>query len=115
MALGIRNLDNSDFHALETYLEGPGMLVEQARRLAPRTRVVVGGSAGTVEPERVIRVTGCDYLILGEGEESLPQLIARLDAGQEVPRLVSADNNGAPFRVTRPEGLPAPGLHRWVE
>ena len=115
LALGIRNLDNSDYHALETYLEGPSMLVQEARRLAPRTRVVVGGAAGTVEPERVASVTGCDYLILGEGEESLPQLIARLDAGEAIPRIVSAGADGAPHRVARAEQLPAPELYRWVE
>ena len=115
LALGIRNLDNSDYHALETYLEGPAMLVREARRLAPRTRVIIGGPAGTVEPDRVASVTGCDYLILGEGEESLPQLIARLDAGEAIPRIVSAAGEGAPHRVARPEQLPAPALYRWVE
>lgn len=115
IALGIRNLDNSDFHALETYLDGPAELIRIARQFVPRAKIIVGGPAGTVEPERVASTVGCDHLVLGEGEESLPQLIARLDAGQVVPRIVGADDNGTPFRVALPETLPAPALHRWAE
>jgi radical SAM superfamily enzyme YgiQ (UPF0313 family) len=115
VALGIRNLDNSDFHALETYLDGPAMLIRESRRIAPKVRVIVGGPAGTVEPERVANTTDCDHLVLGEGEESLPQLIAWLEAGEKVSRIVSADSKGTPFRVSAPGSLPAPALHRWVE
>lgn len=115
VALGIRNLDNSDFHALETYLAGPAQLIRTARRVVPQARIIVGGPAGTVEPERVVATVGCDHLVLGEGEESLPQLIARLEAGEVVPNIVGADEKGTPFRVALPEHLPAPRLHRWVE
>jgi radical SAM superfamily enzyme YgiQ (UPF0313 family) len=114
LALGIRNLDNSDYHALETYLDGPAQLIREAWEIAPQATIVVGGPAGTIEPERVATVTGCDHLVLGEGEESLPQLIARLGAGEAVPRIVGADDKGTPFRVAIPGALPAPALHRWV-
>lgn len=115
VALGIRNLDNSDFHALETYLNGPAELIRTAQRIVPRAKCIVGGPAGTVEPERVATTVGCDHLVLGEGEESLPQIISRLERGETVPRIVGADEKGTPFRVAIPETLPAPKLHRWVE
>lgn len=115
VALGIRNLDNSDFHALETYLHGPAALIQAVRRSAPRARCIVGGPAGTVEPERVALAVGCDHLVLGEGEESFPQLLARLEAGETLPRIIGADAHGTPFRVALPERLPAPQLYRWVE
>jgi radical SAM superfamily enzyme YgiQ (UPF0313 family) len=115
VALGIRNLDNSDFHALETYLDSPAKLIRTARQMVPPARIIVGGPAGTVEPERVASTVGCDHLVLGEGEESLPQLIARLGAGEVVPRIVGSDETGTPFRVALPDHLPAPALHRWVE
>ncbi len=115
VALGIRNLDNSDFHALETYLNGPAELIRAARQLAPQARIIVGGPAGTVEPGRVARTVGCDHLVLGEGEQSLPQLIARIEAGEAVPQIVGADDRGTPFRVAFPDRLSAPALHSWVE
>ncbi len=115
VALGIRNLDNSDFHALETYLQSPAEMIAAVRRFVPRARTIVGGPAGTVEPERVACTVNCDHLVLGEGEESLPQLIARLEAGEVLPQIVGADEQGTPFRVALPERLPAPQLYRWVE
>jgi radical SAM superfamily enzyme YgiQ (UPF0313 family) len=115
VALGIRNLDNSDFHALETYLDSPAKLIRTARQIVPHAKIIVGGPAGTVEPERVATTVGCDHLVLGEGEESLPQLIARLEVGEVVSRIVGSDDKGTPFRLALPEKLPAPALHRWVE
>jgi radical SAM superfamily enzyme YgiQ (UPF0313 family) len=114
VALGIRNLDNSDFHALETYLAGPAALIRESRRWSPQARTFVGGPAGTVEPDRVAQVTGCDHLVLGEGEDSFPQILARLATGEELPRIIGADDQRTPFRVSSPEHLPAPQLHRWV-
>src|SRR5512138_2002371 len=40
VALSIRNLDNSDFHALETYLESPAALIREARHLVPTARII---------------------------------------------------------------------------
>ena len=114
LALGIRNLDNSDFHALETYLDGPAEFIRTAREIVPHAKIIVGGPAGTVEPERVAATVGCDHLVLGEGEESLPQLISRIESCEIVPRIVGADEKGTPFRVALPETMPAPELHRWV-
>ena len=114
VALGIRNLDNSDFHALETYLDTPAALIREVRQLLPTAKVIVGGPAGTVEPQRVANTTQCDHLVLGEGEESLPQLITRLESGEPVACVVSVDGNDTPFRVALPELLPAPQLHRWA-
>lgn len=115
LAFSIRNLDNSDFHALETYLDGPAKLIREARRIVSHATIIVGGPAGTVEPARVVQATGCDHLVLGEGEESLPQLIARLEADEVVSRIVGADDKNMPFRVVNTSALPAPALHRWVE
>jgi radical SAM superfamily enzyme YgiQ (UPF0313 family) len=100
---------------LEIYLDGPAKLVRQARGIVANTRIIVGGPAGTVEPGRVADTTGCDHLILGEGEESLPALIARLEMGEAVPRVVGADDRGTPFRVADTNALPAPELHRWAQ
>ena len=37
-AVGIRNLDNSDFHGFESYLTAPAALVAEARRARPGLR-----------------------------------------------------------------------------
>jgi anaerobic magnesium-protoporphyrin IX monomethyl ester cyclase len=116
LAVGIRNLDNSDFHAFESYLRGPAELVRIAREALPGITIILGGPAATVDPTVVLESIRPDHLVLGEGEESLPRLIARLEAGESVPPVVSADDQGAiPFRVTSVESLPAPRLYEWID
>jgi radical SAM superfamily enzyme YgiQ (UPF0313 family) len=112
VAVGIRNLDNSDYHAFESYLDGPAGLVRDIRRWAPWVKVIAGGPAATVDPDRVMREVGPDHVILGEGEESLPEVIARLEVGERLPAVVGS--GGGPYRVERTEQLPAPRLYEWV-
>jgi radical SAM superfamily enzyme YgiQ (UPF0313 family) len=113
LALGIRNLDNSDFHGFQSYLAEPAALVSEARRLRPDLKVIVGGSAATVSPQLVLDRVKPDHVVLGEGEESLPAVIADLLAGRPLPPVVT--QGGQPFRVQRTEALPAPRLHQWVQ
>jgi radical SAM superfamily enzyme YgiQ (UPF0313 family) len=116
LAVGVRNLDNSDFHAFESYLRGPAMLVAEARAARPQLRIVLGGPAATVDPELVRRLVKPDYILLGEGEESLPLIIARLEAGEKLPVIIGADEEGkTPFRVLDAGHLAAPRLYEWVE
>ena len=112
LALGIRNLDNSDFHGFESYLDEPAALVAEARRASPRLRVIVGGSAATVSPQLVLDRVRPDHVVLGEGEESFPRVIADLQAGRMLPAIIGAGD--APFRVQETGKLPAPRLYEWV-
>jgi len=115
LAVGIRNLDNSDFHAFETYLKQPAALVAEARAARPGLCVILGGPAATVDPKLVLNAVRPDYILLGEGEESLPQIIARLEAGEELPEIIGSDEAGEkPFRVLDAARLPAPRLYEWV-
>jgi radical SAM superfamily enzyme YgiQ (UPF0313 family) len=115
LAVGIRNLDNSDFHGFESYLRQPAALVAEARRARPEIRVILGGPAATVDPQLVLRTVQPDHAVLGEGEESLPRTIARLEAGEQLPAIIGADEEmRAPFRVLDAARLPAPRLYEWV-
>jgi radical SAM superfamily enzyme YgiQ (UPF0313 family) len=116
LAVGIRNLDNSDFHAFETYLKQPALLVREARRARPQIRVLVGGPAATVDPTLVLAEVNPNHVVLGEGEEALPAVIRRLEAGERLPAVVGANNAGdLPFRVADAAHLPAPRLYEWVQ
>ncbi|MES2469569.1 MAG: radical SAM protein [Verrucomicrobiota bacterium] len=115
LAVGIRNLDNSDFHGFESYLRQPAALVAEARRARPGIRVILGGPAATVDPQLVLRTVQPDHVVLGEGEESLPHAIARLEAGESLPAIIGADEESrAPYRVLNTGALPAPRLYEWV-
>ena len=115
LAVGIRNLDNSDFHAFETYLKQPAELVAEARRARTGLKVILGGPAATVDPDVVMQRVKPDHIILGEGEESFPRVLAQLEAGEAMPAIIGAD--GPPrtsFRVQHVAAIPAPQLFKWV-
>jgi radical SAM superfamily enzyme YgiQ (UPF0313 family) len=77
--------------------------------------VILGGPAATVEPQTVLDAVRPNHILLGEGEESLPQLIARIEAGEQVPAIVAAGGDThTPFRVPDAMRLAAPRLYDWV-
>ncbi|HET6407747.1 MAG TPA: radical SAM protein [Chthoniobacteraceae bacterium] len=116
LGVGIRNLDNSDFHAFESYLCEPSRLVREARLAKPGIRVLLGGPAATVDPQLVMQRVQPDHVVLGEGEDSLPQVIRRLESGERLPEVIGAcDSTDTPFRVTDVTRLPAPRLYQWVD
>lgn len=115
LAVGLRNLDNSDYHAFESYLHRPAQLLAELRRERPAMRIILGGPAATVDPGTVLRICQPDHIILGEGEESFPQVIARMLAGEKLPEIIGSDlANTQPFRVAVTHDIPAPLLHRWL-
>ena len=67
------------------------MLVEIIRRetAAP---IIVGGPAFSILPEVIINYIDADYGVVGEGERTLCDLIAALEAGRFAPRIIENDN-----------------------
>jgi len=88
--------------------------VDRVGRLAPTVKIVLGGLHPTLFPEHALAVTAADYVIRGEGEQALADLVRALEAGDDpeaiVPGVVSrrlpADRARRPERLTL-EGLAA--------
>ncbi|UCF35718.1 MAG: cobalamin-dependent protein [Acidobacteriota bacterium] len=102
-------------------VEYPGA-VETARVIRecdPSIPIVFGGQHPTIEPDEVIQNGVCDYLVVGEGEETFVELVRaieqRTDPGK-IPGLLF-HRDGSPFRTPpRPatvdvEELPWPAYH----
>ncbi len=49
--------------------------------------VILGGSGFSIFPVELMRMTGADYGIVGEGEDILPELLIRLEKGDEITDL----------------------------
>lgn len=81
VGLSIRNVDNVNLVNQERYIETVEWIVEtvHAQSVAP---VVLGGSGFSVLPEPLLRQTGADYGIAGEGEKAFVEFIAALEAGE---------------------------------
>lgn len=105
------------FTALTPSINQAGGLVARTRERLPEVKTIVGGFHATMEPEQTMRDhPAFDYLCIGEGEETLAELCARLDAGESVEGtagLVWRSGDGTAIgprrgRVTDLDALPQP-------
>ena len=104
--------------------------VEEARRLKqahPSIRIVFGGAHPSGDPEECLKTGVVDYVVVGEGEIALDELLRALEAGREPEGVagVWSIQNGAirtnvPASVPDIESLPEPAydllpLHQYFE
>ncbi|PLX73297.1 MAG: B12-binding domain-containing radical SAM protein [Desulfuromonas sp.] len=89
VSISLRNIDNVDSFCGEDawYLARVKTLVATIREICP-VPIVVGGPALTIMPEEIATYLEVDHAIIGEGEVALPQLVADLSSGREVPRMI---------------------------
>jgi anaerobic magnesium-protoporphyrin IX monomethyl ester cyclase len=75
--------------------------IEQVRRLCPGTFVIAGGIHPTLFPDDLL-ADGAHVVVLGEGEETLPQLLDALSRGDDlatVDGLAFRDRDGCVVRT----------------
>lgn len=60
------------------YVDDALRVAALVKSIAPHIPVITGGAHASCQPERMLSDPNVDYVILGEGELSLPQLIERL-------------------------------------
>lgn len=89
LSISLRNIDNVDSFSGEDawYLREIKEFVAELRK-AVKVPIVVGGPALTIMPEEIAEYLAVDHAVIGEGERSLPQLVASLAAGESVPQLI---------------------------
>ncbi|MDG6026531.1 MAG: radical SAM protein [Candidatus Brocadia sp.] len=121
VGLSIRNIDNNDMQNPVAFFQDLKPLVKTIRNKV-RTTLVLGGAAVAVMPEELLRYTGADWAILGDGEVVFPKLAASLSKGEFPNRILGTAwcENGI-FRknagyVSRfSDGCLVPGFHRWID
>lgn len=86
IGLSIRNLDNGEFLQPRDYLPSAAGLTRVCREHSAAP-LLIGGPAVSVEPRRMLDLLGADYALAGEGEEVLPELLARLSSGRSASDL----------------------------
>jgi len=72
----------------------------------PDIKIIMGGWMPTLAPETVLRLSGCDAVIRGEGERSLPELIKKIDERTWSIEGVSYIQSGEGRAVHNPNSKP---------
>jgi radical SAM superfamily enzyme YgiQ (UPF0313 family) len=100
--LSLRNVDNQDMRRTLYFMEDAKKLADIIREAGVTT--VLGGTAFTTFPAETLEYMGADYGIAGQGEESLPRLLASLASGRldtGIPGLVWRE--GGRIRANPPD------------
>lgn len=94
VGISLRNVDNVDSFSSEKewYLAKIKKLVEVIRQ-ETAVPIIVGGPGFSILPEVIIDYIDADYGVVGEGERALCDLIAGLEAGSFVPRIIKNNND----------------------
>jgi radical SAM superfamily enzyme YgiQ (UPF0313 family) len=74
------NIDNNDCGSPEFFVKDLLPLMDTVRALTPAP-VVLGGAAVSVMPEELLRFTGADWAVLGDGEAIFPRFLEELPKG----------------------------------
>ncbi|WP_419175759.1 lipid biosynthesis B12-binding/radical SAM protein [Desulfosediminicola sp.] len=106
VGVSIRNLDTVDSASPDEYLDGVVELVGLIRQTL-NTRIVLGGPAFSIMPERLMELLEADYGVVGEGEEVMVWLATEIAAGRfpqekilKAPRLESFATRAEPGIAT---------------
>ena len=96
-------------------------LIDYIRTMRPEIRIICGGEHITSMPEFSMMTSKADFLVLGEGEETLAELLKALETGaslKEIDGLVFRDGstiatNKRRARRTNLDDIPWPAWHRF--
>ncbi len=90
IGVSLRNIDDVDIEKRRFFVPDLLRAVERLREIAAAP-LVIGGSAFSLFPERLLQLSGADFGVRGEGEEAFVALAAALEQGlphEQIPGLV---------------------------
>ncbi len=76
----IRNLDDAYFASQDFILENTTAIIRHIRTLTDKP-IVLGGVGFSIAPREILRFTGANYGIAGDGEWAFPRLLNKILAG----------------------------------
>jgi lipid biosynthesis B12-binding/radical SAM protein len=80
VGISMRNIDNVNFLAEMRYVDDVKDIVKRLRGLSD-AMIVLGGAGYSLIPDALLRETGADYGIAGEGEALMVDFVARAEKG----------------------------------
>ena len=96
-------------------------LSKSIREAVPTLKMVAGGPHATFMPEQTLHETPIDFCVMGEGEETLHELVEHLEVGakdfSDIPGMAyrtlegEIKKNGERVRVKELDDLPYPAIH----
>ncbi|MFO7870764.1 MAG: lipid biosynthesis B12-binding/radical SAM protein [Kiritimatiellia bacterium] len=109
IGVSIRNIDNLSFPGIVSYVPGLRRAVTALRRNS-EAPVVLGGSAFSLFPARLLEELDCDLGVTGEGEQAFAEIAGLVSAGNSdfsgVPNVVRRSAHGFQANPVSRPGIP---------
>jgi radical SAM superfamily enzyme YgiQ (UPF0313 family) len=83
IGVSLRNLDNLTYPTSVSYLKELEQVIGICRR-SSSSRLVIGGSGFSLAPREILQHLDVNFGIVGEGEETFPQLVRSLERGEPI-------------------------------
>jgi radical SAM superfamily enzyme YgiQ (UPF0313 family) len=94
IGLSLRNIDTAQMFNSREFVSDLAKLVTDIRQWTTAT-IVLGGSGFSMMPREIMRRTGADFGVVGEGERVLPMLLRNMDSPEKVPNLYMRQPDGS--------------------
>lgn len=107
IGISFRNIETMAYFHNVSFLEDLKTVIDVCRKHSTG-RIILGGSGFSVMPFEILKYTGTDLGIVGEGEHALPELLRRLESNEDyhdipgVVRLYNGRIQGTPPDHTQP-------------
>jgi radical SAM superfamily enzyme YgiQ (UPF0313 family) len=99
IGISLRNIEMMAYFQNVSFLDELQSAVDICRHHSD-ARIILGGSGFSIMPAQLLRHTGLDLGIVGEGERSLPDLLSRLELDQDysdIPGVVQVVDDQVQF------------------
>ena len=99
IGFSIRNVDEVVPERQTFFLESAYSRFISPVRKITTVPLIVGGSGYTIFPSEILEYTGADYGVAGEGEETMLNLLQKLERGEnvsEIPNVFTRNSQGLP-------------------
>jgi len=119
IGVSVRNIDNVNMLHPISYLRDAVDLINEIRRLCD-CPIVLGGSAVSLVPEAILRLSKADYIVVSDGEEPFRVLLECLESKKNPSQIpgVGSIINGC-FHLAAPVltefNCQTPDIGRWVD
>ncbi len=97
IGVSIRNLDLVDSRNIDDQLLSDSLKFIRAVRAMDRAPLLLGGAGFSLYPDELLKLTGAEYGIAGEGEEATLELLEEIAAARALPGV----RHGRPGRQAR--------------
>lgn len=74
IGISLRNVDSVNMLSEELYVEVVGQIIARMRAYTD-VKIILGGSGFSMMPEAILRVTGANYGVVGEGEQAIVEFV----------------------------------------